>query len=336
MTIHRDLNRVNNDLGGTGFFFWVTRMLLDNGGATVRSSGSGVGGIYEPSGNVFGMSSAIRYITHPGSGGISGGEIWGQTGMWIVIQLTSGQELLFRRSPVSNSQAWDGYWYVSYSRADGFTTGTPGPAAPPNAPDEQTLSVGGTKGVPVGMNAGSDTQTLLHIVYDDEASDGGINGLYAVEIKATNTYSCALWIDDLKQTATGDLEGCVLAHSYYDHRASWMSSGTHAPKGWSNVGLPGENWNFTSYALCSSSSAFYSAIGINSVYDSKERTVDILAIADPAGSFNVGGLLGVSRWFKSPTIVRDYPNTMDSALYLHMNDIVIADLMGGTTPTAIT
>ncbi len=329
MTIHR--NSVSlMQLGGTGFMYWVVKTLL-TAGCTVRSSGSGTGGTYEASGNVFDMDESPMVDTngHPGVGNASGTEVWGFPAMWIVIQLHSGEELCINRSALALNTLQDAKWHVDYSRGDGFTAGAANASTPPDATDEESISSTGSKAAPGSIHVTSNRPSIVHIAYDDVAGNAaGKRGLLAVEVyndKVTpNLLKSWLMIDDLREIATGDTEGCTLKHSSLVWTANNVL-GAAFTDCWVDFGGAGEVFGIPRYYGWESVIKELHWVGGTSSYDSNDRSIQLI-VARPT----LGGYMGLSRWIAQPTVARGYPNTCENNTILFMGDFAIRDLLDGT------
>lgn len=326
MTIHRNLNKAG--WGGNYTIFWLVKAML-SAGWTVRNSGSGTGGTYEASGNVFDMSTCYNGGSVPAVGGASGSEPFGSEGMWLVLVDPDGnRDILFRRHKGAGN-SYDDCWVVAYSRSAGFTGGSPDVDDPGTATDEQVVSVTGTIAIPNPTHAAGNVATIVHACADDVAGEAGVYGFFACEMKNPNATQTVLVCDDLRQVATGDPEGCVFVHGRRATQTHLLSSSS--VKCWVDVGGAGEAWLTGAYKGFSGLGGWYHSVGFNSRYDGYERAIRLLACDD-----SVGGYLGRSRWFAHPGVPRGYPNTANAETYLYLDDMVVSDLLdGGTTPNAI-
>jgi hypothetical protein len=240
------------------------------------------------------------------------------------------REFVFRRH-TSASDTYDAYWYVGYSKAAGYSGGTPNANTPPDATDEEDVSVSGNKTTPGNLHVGGGNANLVHVAADDVASPLGEYGFFCIELEATNATSAVLFLDDIRNAATGDTSALVLAHD----NAILTEANISAPGGlgytFADDGGGSEAWATTTYFWSTSTGNAYQLEGGVSKYDSKERTIPI-----PVVEMTVGGYLGTSRWLNIPGVARGYPETGDSQAHLYFNDVIAIDFWdGASTPATV-
>lgn len=328
MTIHRNLNV--NGLGGNYVHWWIIKT-LKAAGWTVKASGSGTGGVYSSSSDVFDPSDNPKTESAATSIGVGvGQEHFGNSACWLRIEDPDGnRELLFVRSSTA-SDAADDEWWIGYSAAAGFTGGTPAAATPPSATDEESVSDAGTKGTPASQHQTGGSQNLIHVAADDSASPAGEYGFVCVELIATNTTKSITMLDDIRNAATGDPHALVLLHdSLVLTEANMYTADMMGKTIFDYGGTP--SWANTTGGVPRVGSLFYGDKAGVSLYDSKERPFPL-----PLIGYTIGGYLGTSRWLRVPAQKRGYPNTGDSKTLLYLNDGMIVDLFdGATTPGTI-
>lgn len=328
MTIHRYLNNAG---WGSNYAIWYLIQAMKDAGWTVECSGSGTGGIYSATGDVFDPSDNPKKNTAAVNIGVGAGdEHFGNEGCWIVLADPDGnRQICFRRSK-NVGDIYDAYWWVGLSESAGFVGGSPDVDDPPDASDERTISESGTKAAPPSLCVPGTAATMSFVAADDTPSPSGEYGFICIDFIATNAVGMSIGFDDIRDTAAGDTAPWVVWHNNNGFSASAMNGSSSDMFAIFDKGGAGETYEDVSYAP-NYPSAYYCTKGRTSVYDSKERPLPY-----PIIGLNVGGFIGFSRWFRQAAVSRDYPNTGDGETLLYVDDVIIVDLLdGATTPLSI-
>jgi hypothetical protein len=329
VTIYRNLNQ--NGFGGNYVTWYCSETLID-AGWSVAMSGSGTGGDYSASGDVFDRVSKnpVTGDNVTDIGGGSNDEHWGNAACWMVLESPSGEQLLYTRDDVVGN-THDDEWSISYSRTGVFSGGAA--ATPPTASDQVFLH---GSGGPAAFFADGNTSNLMQIAADDSPSAAGKYGFVCLEFIATNTLESTMIMDNLGETAAGDPEGLALFFRTGSSKLLRTQLGTNsgtsnAAMAWLDVGGGGEQFSAVRYGYTYAGGDRLPGAANTSLYDLKDR--DEMA---RVGWGNVGGFLGISRWIAWAGVIRAYPNTGDSKDLLHVEEVVIKDLFDGvTTPASI-
>lgn len=330
MTIHRRLNVPG--FGGNFVWYTILQTLLD-AGWKVQASGSGIGGVYSATGNVFDMTIGGRIGSNQTVGVGVGNETMGNGSCWFrVADPDQNRELLVTRDPTVGDSG-DDEWWCGYSKAAKFTGGSPSANTFPSATDEVTVSQTGTKTSPGSIHNTGTTANLTHVVADDTASPSGEYGWLALEMTATNTSKSVMGLDDIRNTATGDTHPLVLFHMTNDLIETTFRSSTSELKTIFDDGGGSEVWDDAQYCV-PFGAASYKNTGNQSVYDLLERPATLIVIGVPTG-----GYVGTSRWIYLAAVTRGYPNdggVASSRDHWYIGESVLRNFGDGSTaPAAI-
>lgn len=330
MTIHRRLNMTG--FGGNYTTWWLFKTMID-AGWTVKSSGSGSGGLYDES-NVFDLAQTPKNYTNLDANNVGiGSEPWGHPACWFVVEDPGGNRQFRIQRRGSAGDLYDAWWITSYSPSGLFGIGqTPGvdwgATTAPNASDVAVIRDG------YSFSSG-EYAVISHIACDDTPSPAGEYGVLAMQFEATNSMRGAFLIDDLRSAPVGHPHALVtwvpaagnrLSIGYYHGNVSADSPGTV-------VDFGGDTQTYLTNSSCCRWYG-YSTEGLGNGgvgADGKERAFPIVV-----GMLGFEGYMGVSRWFRSPSVVHSYPDTATGQTYLFVDDVVVVDLLdGATTPSSI-
>jgi len=333
MTIYRRLNQAGQ--GGHYTTWWLIKTLLD-AGWTVPASGSGTGGLYDTS-NVFDPAQSPQYYTALTPNGVGiGSEPWGWQACWICMEDPGGNRQFVLQRSGSAGIVSDGTWSLWFSPSGRFGEGqTPGTDWDENtaidAPDRATIRSG------FAAFTNNASGTLSHVAVDDTPSPEGEYGFFCVELKTPNAIAGGIMFDDVRSAPVGSLfpltmymannefcsAGPLHAYSGNDAPGTVVAFGTTAERYLGGCAYC-DYWGYSSLALPNNGGT-----GV----DGKERALPIVAISPNEGP---KGYLGVSRWLRTPSVTRGYPNTANSQIYLYINGVLVVDLWDGvTTPGTV-
>jgi hypothetical protein len=323
MTIHRRIATFG--LGGNYFTWWLLETMLD-AGWTIVMSGSGTGGIYSATTDVFSHSGINPVVggdvTDIGIG--AGSEHWGNGACWAVIEAPSGRQLLIHRTTTTGSSS-DNDWHYGWADKGDYTGGDTD--TPPTT--ATGVDIWGTISSWPALSQIGGSSNLVYIAADDTASPAGEYGVFAVEFVATNTVTALFMLDDFRNVPAGR-EHSIGVHIYGSalpfSRNVLSSLTASACYTWYLRDETGEVWDNVSYLYAyGASTQIYPGGGGVSRGDNKEY-----GMRPPVG-FVTEGYIGQSRWVLWPGLSRGYPNSANSKQHLYINDALVLDLLDGTT-----
>jgi hypothetical protein len=306
MALVRDLNR---GVRSGNEALWYLRVLLLQAGWTVPTSGSGNGGLYSASGDVF-----IGFA-HGGQQVASGSFGWGSC--WIVLQSPGGEEWLFQRYS-NNSDDYDDRWFVGYSASGGYSgapTNTPDATTAPATADGQTLHNGG------GLFSDDLQPMIVHIIADTEPTAAGGYGFIMLGFHPStsvhNHLSTVICQDPYLNADPGNPHPWALGVSITQ---GFPTPATLQLKTWSHYGEGGETWITAYYGWYQDSTGTINPTGAypGTGYDGKERPLPI-----PIHEEANGYVSGVSKWFSWSAIDRDYPQKAEGSPYLYLGNAMV-------------
>ena len=200
------LTNVTIAQGGAADFLYATYAALTSGSWDCLGSGLGAAGGYSSSGSL--VTSAASFNSN---------------NSWVRMREpggAGGREYIFQRSTAATTAV------VKYSRADGFTGGSPAAAVSPTSTDTRIIVGGGTDASPTGVSICGGTGYIQAI-----ASNTAVNGAYG------------FWTFQYAAT-TGILGGIMMTEGISpgstpasDADPSWRMHSTNGTSWWS--GSPG-------------------------------------------------------------------------------------------------
>lgn len=311
-------NIFSTNLTGTGAaMIFALKTLLKTAGWTVRSSGDAT--TYNASGD---------QITHAGGG--AGG--MANTRAWFVVRMPgTTRELCFQRT-TNNT-----LWRVKYSKADGFTGGSPSANTVPSAADEQVIHGSGSDASSTGAALfATDSTYYTQIMAQDAAPYGFWLGSYLASTRAVAT---ALFLDPLAADSypNGDGDPYVLRTS--QGAAAWLSGQNqgslsnmiNGPVAWINDSGFGAmpacapvNWSSTTLRVLSAGS------GANAI--SNEDVFLPVIYGRSSSDTPPNGIKGVSSLLRWNSNSRTSGDTTADLAYIQMGHVVLP-WDGATIPT---
>lgn len=320
--------RLLNQFSDTGHAvpWYISEVLCYQGGSgagwTVDMSGSGVGGVYSATGDVFDRAekNPVRasLVTDIGVG--VGQEHFGGNNCWIVLGDPNGRQWLFYRYP-STLDANDDEWVIRISPGGNYTGGDASNRA--TATDDFYIWNYNTAAY-ASIFAPGGTQNLIHVVADSDPAASGEYGFWCLEMTATNSQNAFISQDPYSEYGVGDILPLVfwaMPENKFDY--GYLGSASYYPI----VYTQGTTRRYT--IIPNLTSVYPNSAGIN-VYDSKERPFP-MAIAAPTVGF-----LGLSHWVRWGAVDRDYPSTLNSKTSLCVGDAVLSGWDTAVEPLTIT
>jgi hypothetical protein len=314
-------------LGGNCVVWYFTRLLID-AGWTVRMSGSGVGGVYNSSGDCF-VDNTTNPVTGSNvtdiGGGYSNAQHFGNAKCWIVMSSPGGCELCFWRG-TTGSDSGDGVWTIAHAYTPYTMIGGDEETAPLTSTG--VVSIDGSLTVPNAniFHPGSEIG-IAQMAADDTPSLAGAYGAFLLSLEGGNALGAVLGIDDVRNCpVTADYPQMII---YSNTSSGLTAAGVRATSlfGYNNFSLSAETFDNIigpgGYYL--PATAAYPGEGGISNWDGKEWAMPI-----PVG-FGADGYIGTSRWLSWPAVTRGYPNTSNSKVNVFVSEVLIKELGDGTT-----
>jgi len=331
MALHRIQNMFTR--GGNQASWWLIKTLID-AGWTVPMSGSGNGGIWASS-NVYDMAQVPQYSPNVPANGIGvGSEPWGKGNCWIVLEDPGGnRQYIFRRDPIETA-TYDDEWHWGYSYGGRFGEGeTPGTDwdenTEPTAPDIANL--GGSPTSETGIWQDANAYGLVFVLADDVPSSEGEYGFIQITIEPTNSSFGCVMVDPLVNAPVGHPHPLTMGYAWDRTSITFtvgdLNQNWHM-RTWTRLGEGLEAWatiNYTAPYSAGYKIPQYGGIGA----DGKER-----AIASIVGFENNEGYMGISRWLKWASVVREYPRSANGYRDLFVDQAIFEDMLDGVTPPA--
>lgn len=326
MTVHRYLNV--GGLGGNYVMWWLRKVMMD-AGWTITGNGSGTGGIFHATSDIFDPVDNPKVESAAVVGVGVGQEHFGNVSCWWALADPAGnREVCFQRTTIVTT-TYDTRWSFTYSPAAGFTGGDEDTRA--TATDEQVV-----RSISNDWFQSGNSLDLIHVAADDVPSARGEYGFAAIDIVGTNDVEAFVALDDMYETAVGDTSALTLwahgkNHGDFDVNIIGDLSYTGALTVIDDGGF-GEAWgNVYSPFPSNTGNVGPQDWALNSRYDSKDRIFPVGLFSRSHGA----GFLGYSRWLKHPSVGRGYPNTADNKKYIYAKDYLVDMWDGSTNPNSI-
>ena len=253
------LTNVTISQGGAADFLYATYAALTSGSWVTLGSGTGAAGGYSSSGSL--MTSAASFNSN---------------NSWVRMREPGGvgaREYIFQRSTAATTAV------VKYSRADGFTGGSPAAAVSPTSTDTRLIVGGGTDASPTGVTICGATGYVQSIA--SNTATNGTYGFWTFQYAAgTGIFGGILLTEGISPGSTPASDAdpswrlAVASSTWWSNAApgvSWwqgynLAGETYVTAG--NLGFPGSSANTMTTTLTTMSPTLSTPFGVDP-YDAK-------------------------------------------------------------------